>query len=38
MGSSAKQKRVGTCMTGSVVGGNSIGLSRQPSARASMQH
>jgi hypothetical protein len=38
MGGSAKQRGMGTRMAGSVVGGNSVGLSRQPSARASMQH
>ena len=39
MGGSAKQGGMGTSTAGSgVVGGNSVGLSRQPSARASMQH
>jgi len=39
MGGSAKQGGEGTSTAGSVmVGGNSLGLSRQPSAQASMQH
>lgn len=38
MGGSVKQRGMGTSMIGPVVGGNSVGPSKQPSARASMQH